>query len=129
MTSKLETFLNEHQIDVRRVVNASQELERLRPEDRKIRLLQKQARKKEDGKVPEGTGKPRSGRPVTTVGLGRALAGDKVPGPQKTRILKAVNHLLTQKKKDTVTIEQLFDVPPQNPPKPKAEAEEGAGES
>ena len=127
MPSKLETFLQENKIDPRRVISASKEIERLRPEDRRIRLQQSQARKSEEGKVPEGLGKPRSGRPVTQVGLTRALGGESIPGPQKTRILRAVNHILEQKKKGAVSIDTLFDVPPQNPPKPKAaEGEEAS---
>lgn len=128
MASKLESFLQNEKIDPRRVLNASKDIERLRPEDRKIRLTKAQARKSEDGKVPEGLDKPRSGRPVTKVGLDRALSGGNVPGPQKTRILRAINHILEQRKKDAVTIDTLFDVPVQNPPKPKAaegEATEG----
>jgi hypothetical protein len=128
MASKLESFLQNQKIDARRVLSASKEIERLRPEDRKIRLTKSQARKSEEGKVPEGLEKPRSGRPVTKVGLDRALAGGDVPGPQKTRILRALNHILAQRKKDAVTIDAIFDVPVQNPPKPKAaEGGEAAG--
>lgn len=127
MASKLESFLQEKKIDARRVLSASKEIERLRPEDRRIRLAQAQARKSEEGKKPEGLGKPRSGRPMTEGGLRRALSGESIPGPQKTRILRAVNHILGKRKQDPVTIDTLFDVPPQNPPKPKAaEGEEAA---
>ncbi|MEZ4444331.1 MAG: hypothetical protein R3B72_34980 [Polyangiaceae bacterium] len=125
MSSKLETFLSENKIDRRRLIAVSRDLERLRPGDRAIKLKQSQARKSEDGKKPDGLDKPRSGRPITEAGLRRALEGQSVPGPQKTRILRAVNHVLTQKKQDAVGIEALFDVSPLNPPKPKAEAAEG----
>ncbi len=128
--TKLKTFLDDNKIDQRRVLIASKQLEKLRAEDRKIKLTQAQARKSDDGKKPEGLDKPRSGRPVTEVSLNAALEGDKVSGPMKTRILRAVNRVLEQKKKDAVTIDTLFDVPPQNPPKPKAEeGEEAAAES
>jgi hypothetical protein len=121
MPSKLETFLGEKKIDPRRILAASHDLERLRPEDRRIRLTQRQARKSEDGKKPEGLGKPRSGKPVTEIGLSRALAGTPVSGPTKTRILRAVNRILEQKKQEAVTLTALFDQPP---PKPKAAKEE-----
>ena len=124
--TKLKTFLDDNKIDQRRVLIASKQLEKLRSEDRKIKLAQAKARRSDDGKKPEGLAKPRSGRPVTEVSLGAALEGDKVSGPMKTRILRAVNRVLEQKKKDAVTIDTLFEVPPQNPPKPKAE--EGGGE-
>lgn len=119
--TKLATFLEEHKIDQRRILSASNQIERLRSEDRAIRLTQAKARKSDDGKKPEGLAKPRSGRPITAIGLSNALEGKSVPGPQKTRILRAVNRILEQRKKDPVGIEALFDVPPQNPPKPKAE--------
>ncbi len=37
-----------------------------------------------------------------------ALAGAPVSGPTKTRILRAVNHLLEQKKQDKVDLKALF---------------------
>jgi len=125
--TKLKTFLDDNKIDQRRVLIASKQLEKLRREDRQIKLAQAKARKSDDAKAPEGLGKPRTGRPVTEVGLNSALEGDKVSGPMKSRILRAVNRVLEQKKKDPVTIDTLFDVPPQNPPKPKAEEGEGEG--
>jgi hypothetical protein len=121
MASKLETFLGEQKIDPRRIVAASRQIERLRPEDRRIKLAQRQARSNEDGKKPEGLGKPRSGRAVTENGLARALAGGDVSGPVKTRILRAVNRILEQRKKDAVALTALFDPPPH---KPKAQAEQ-----
>ncbi|MEM1032400.1 MAG: hypothetical protein AAF928_08070 [Myxococcota bacterium] len=121
--TKLKTFLADQGIDQRRLLIASKHLEKLRSEDRRIKLAQAKARKSDDGKLPEGLGKPRSGRPVTAVGLGAALEGKRVSGPMRTRILRAVNRILEQKKKDPVTLDVLFDVPKQNPPKPKAEAE------
>jgi len=131
MASKLETFLNENKIDTRRLLATSRQLERLRPEDRAIKLKQAQARKSEDAKKAEALPKPRSGRPVTERALRIALAGESVSGPQKTRILRAVNRVLEQRKKDPVGLHQLFDVPVINPPKPKAEepAEGGEGEA
>lgn len=109
MASKLETFLNDQKIDHRRVLTASRQAERLRPEDRAIRLKLKQARLKEDAKRPEGLAKPRTGRPVTKVALAKAMAGEKISGAAKTRILRAVNRVLEQRKKDAVTLDALFD--------------------
>lgn len=109
MASKLESFLNENKINDKRLIAASRQLERLRPEDRSIRLKQKQARKSEDGKKPEGLDKPRSGRALTAPGVARALRGDKVSGPMKTRILRAVNRILEQRKKPGVGLDALFE--------------------
>jgi len=111
MASKLETFLRDNEIDHRRLLVASQQAERLRPEDRKIKLVQRQARKSEDGKKPDDLAKPRSGRPVTPVGLRHALSGERLSGPAKTRILRAVNRILGQRKKKAVALDALFDAP------------------
>jgi hypothetical protein len=117
MASKLETFLSDNKIDHRRLLVASRQIERLRAEDRRIKLAQKQARKSEDAKKPEGLGKPRSGRALTPVGLKNALAGRMMSGAAKARLLRAVNSVLAAKKKDAVAIDALFD-----PPAPKAAA-------
>lgn len=124
MANKLETFLTENKITQNRLIVASRQIERLRPEDRSIKLKQSQARKSEDGKKPEGLAKPRSGRTLTAPGVERALRGDRVAGPMKTRILRAVNRVLEQRKKDAVTLDALFDITPKAPKK----AAEGADE-
>ncbi len=108
MQSKLETFLKEQKIDPRRVTVASRQIERLRPEDRAIRLALHQSRKSEDAKRPE-VSKPRSGRVVSKTTLARAFAGKKVSGPTKTRILRAVNRILEQRKGKPVSLGELFD--------------------
>ena len=106
---KLQTFLNDTKIDQRRVLSASRAIERLRPADRSIRLKLKQARMKEDAKRPEGIDKPRSGKPVSAPCMRRALAGERLSGATKTRILRAVNRILEQKKQDPATLTDLFD--------------------
>ena len=37
------------------------------------------------------------------------LAGEQVSGPVKTRILRALNHVLEQKKQDKVELAALFE--------------------
>ena len=104
--SKFAEFLASKKIDARRVRFASAALEKLRPEDRAIRLAR---RKKVEGKKVEGDKKkPRSGRPVTARAMSAALAGQRISGPQKTRLLRAINHILTQKKQDAVALDVLF---------------------
>jgi hypothetical protein len=115
MATKIDEFLKEKKIDPRRVLAASSDVERLRPEDRAIRLAKRVARKSEDqAKKKEGLAaqKPRSGRPVTQRAIDAALAGKQISGPQKTRILRAVNHLLEQKKLDKVELGALFEPTP-----------------
>ncbi len=119
MATKLESFLSSNKIDQRRLVAVSKRLERLQPEDRAIRLKQRQARKREDGKKPEGLAKPRSGRPVTPMSLKRAFQDERLSGPAKNRILRAVNHILETRKDKAVALDALFDAPA---PAAKAEA-------
>ena len=49
-----------------------------------------------------------SGRAITERSLSSALVGTTVSGPVKQRILRAVNYLLEQKKKDKVELKSLF---------------------
>ncbi|AKF04514.1 hypothetical protein [Sandaracinus amylolyticus] len=107
--SKLSDFLSTNKIDSRRVVLASKDIEQRTAEDRKL-VATKKAMK--DGKAEKDEAvlkqKPRSGRPVTGAAMTKALGGQTVSGPVKTRIVKAVNAVLTQKKKPEITLRDLF---------------------
>jgi hypothetical protein len=108
--SKFSDFLKTKKIDARRLVAVSKELEQLRPADRALKLLKTQAKagdEKAKAKL-EPKVKPRSGRAITQPTLDAALAGAEVNGPAKTRILRAVNTLLTTKKVAEVTLKDLF---------------------
>lgn len=114
MSTKFGTFISEKKIDPRRVIAASNEIERLRREDRMIRLAKRAARKSEDAaKKKEGADapKPRTGRPVTQRSINAALEGKPLSGPIKTRLLRAVNYLLEQKKQEKVDLKALFEAP------------------
>ena len=53
--------------------------------------------------------KPRSGRPVTPRLVAAAsTTGKLVSGPAKTRLLRAVNRILEQKKQPAVELRTLF---------------------
>jgi hypothetical protein len=115
MSSKFAQFLEKNKIDSRRLIAASQRIERLRPEDRALKLAKSRA--KSGGAAPaapEGDAeksapkKPRSGRPVTEQVLKAAEAGKPVPGPAKSRLLRALNHILTQKKQSPAELKSLF---------------------
>ncbi|HET9953142.1 MAG TPA: hypothetical protein VFQ61_01490 [Polyangiaceae bacterium] len=111
MASKFSEFLEQNKIDPRRLRAASRKLEGLRPEDRALRLAKRNAKKAEGGgadKGGEAKKKPRSGRPVTFRQLDAAKAGKPISGPAKTRLVRAVNAVLTQKKKDSVDLRALF---------------------
>jgi hypothetical protein len=110
--TKLADFLKKQKIDARRVIAASHDLEQLRFADRAIKQAKVTA-KGADEKAKEAAKelaakKPRSGRPVSTPQLDRALTGGELPGAAKTRILRAVNAVLTTKKKSEVTLRDLF---------------------
>jgi hypothetical protein len=109
MSSKFADFLSQNKLDRRRVILASKRIEALRPEDRRLRLEAKKkgadGAKEAEGEPPK---KPRSGRPVTRVLMDRAAAGKPVPGKAKQRLLRAVNRLMEQKKKDPVELGALF---------------------
>jgi hypothetical protein len=112
MSSKFAEFLEKNKIDARRVIAASRKLEQLRPEDRTIKLTKRLA-KKAGGGAPatgekEAPKKPRSGRPVTPRAIAAATAGKEVAGPTKTRIVRAVNLVLSQKKAEAVDLRALF---------------------
>jgi hypothetical protein len=111
-TNKLKSFLETNKLDSRRLLAVSHKLETLQREDRKIKLGKRKGKgdaeggeKKEAGEKPA---KPRSGRPVTQRALQAALTGGTISGPTKQRILRAVNYLLEQKKKDKVELKTLF---------------------
>ncbi|HEX4335856.1 MAG TPA: hypothetical protein VH062_08085 [Polyangiaceae bacterium] len=108
MASKFSEFLEGKKIDPRRVASASQSLEKLRPEDRALKLKHRLSKKAEGGEKAEAGTKPRSGRPVTPQLMSKAIAGKPLTGPGKTRLLRAVNRVLEQKKQEPVDIRALF---------------------
>ena len=107
--SKLGDYLTKNKIHPNRVVTASKEIERLQPPDREL-AAKKKAMK--DGKVDKDEAvlkqKPRSGRPVTGATMTKAIAGQTINGPTKTRIVRAVNAVLAQKKKGEIGLRDLF---------------------
>ncbi len=112
MATKFAEFLEANKIDTRRLLATSHKLEQLKAEDRRLKL---QKRRGGEDKAPAAEGeekkappKPRSGRPLTVPQLNAAKAGKSISGPTKTRLVRAVNHILAQKKKDPVDLRALF---------------------
>jgi len=112
MSSRFSEFLTNEKIDPRRVLVASRQLERLRPEDRQIRLKKKLSKKAGDAAAAaaetKDAPKRRSGRSVTPRLLSKAQAGSTLSGAQKTRLVRALNRVLEQKKKEPVDIRKVF---------------------
>jgi hypothetical protein len=112
MANKFAAFLQDNKIDPRRLIVASSEIEKLRPEDRKIKLAKRKAKKSGGAQAAPAEGekpaKPRSGRPVTAQLIAAASAGKPVSGPGKTRLLRALNRVLEQKKQSPVDLRAIF---------------------
>jgi hypothetical protein len=106
--SKLQNFLNEHKLNTKRLLAVSHNLEQHAREDRALKAARR-ANKKQEGGEKKEVAKPKSGRAVTPRALSAALVqGGTISGPTKQRILRAVNYLLEQKKKDKVELKTLF---------------------
>lgn len=113
MSSRFSEFLTNEKIDPRRLLVASRQLERLRPEDRQVRLKKRLGRKANDGAAPpadakDAAPKRRSGRTITPRLLEAAATGGPLSGAQKTRLLRALNRVLEQKKKEPIDIRKVF---------------------
>jgi hypothetical protein len=108
--TKFAGFIASKKLDARRILIASRKIEARKPEDRLIKLNKRLAKAAGDAPSdkPKETRKPRSGRPVTHRALKAALEGGTLSGPTKTRLLRAVNHLLEQKKQEPVDVRALF---------------------
>lgn len=107
--TKFAGYLKENKIDPVRVVYASEQIEKLTVADRKIRLTKRQTRGKDDEAAKAAKAlKPRSGRPVTTQLVTKALKGGDVTGAQKTRILRALSRIAEQKKLSAPELGNIF---------------------
>ena len=111
--SKFAQFIAARKLDPRRILAASHGMERLQLEDRIVKLNKRRAKKAAaDGggdNAAKETRKPRSGRPVTPRALDAAVRGAPLSGPTKTRILRAINHLLELKKENLEIVEVTVD--------------------
>jgi hypothetical protein len=112
--SRFSELLTNEKIDPRRLLVASAALEGLRPADRRAHFLKRRkkasgaaAAEKTEGEAAPAD-KPHSGRVVSRQLLSRAEKGLPLTGPEKTRLVRAVNRVLEQKKKEPVDIRKLF---------------------
>jgi hypothetical protein len=107
--TKFAQFIADRKLDPRRILAVSHRLEQMQAEDRLIRLNKRRARNAEaSDNAAKELRKPRSGRPVTRRAMDAAVGGREISGPTKTRILRAVNHLLELKKLEKVELRTLF---------------------
>lgn len=106
--SKLAQVLKDKKIDKRRLLAVSKRIERLRVEDRALKLAKRRKTGSEEEQKQVAATKPRSGRPVSPSALEQALNGGEITGPVKTRILRAVNSVLETRKQDALELSALF---------------------
>jgi len=112
MTTKFSKFIEESKIDPRRLVAVSVRLERLTEDDRQHIASAARARylatKKERENMKREPHKMHSKRPVSPAAIEAARVGKPLGGPTKTRMLRAVNHILAQRKQPPVELKTLF---------------------
>jgi hypothetical protein len=106
--SKFSDYLQTKKIDPRRILVASRDIENLRPADRSTRLAKKRAKGGDETAKEAAAAERRSGRAVSRPTLDRALTGATVSPAAKTRILRALQAVLTQKKLGEVALRDLF---------------------
>ena len=112
MATKFAKFLEDNKIIGLRLQSASAKIERLTTEDRafiaEVARKKSLAGRKNAASVVIEKKKIHTGRPVTSSLIDDASLGKPVSGPAKTRLLRAVNHVLEQRKKPVVAIKDLF---------------------
>ena len=105
--TKLAKLLSDKKINTARLLAVSHKLETLQAEDRTIKRNKRKPKEGDEAGAKE-TRKPRSGRPITPRAMDAALKGGTVSGPTKTRILRALNHILELKKQEKVDLRAIF---------------------
>lgn len=112
MATKFAKFLEDNKIIGLRLQAASTKVERRTQEDRAhladVARKRALAGRKNAGSVAVDKRKLHSGRPVTARLVDYASLGKPVSGPAKTRLLRAVNRILEQRKQPVVAIKDLF---------------------
>ncbi len=110
MSTKFAKFLEESKIDPRRLIAASQQLERLTREDREFIAVTARIKSLAGKKTPATVEKKKlhTGRYVSPALITAASVGKSVSGPAKSRVLRAVNRILEQRKLPAVELRALF---------------------
>ena len=108
--SKFEDYLAKAKINTHQLLATSKRIEKLQTEDRKIKLARKAVAggKPTDAHKELAAKKPRSGKKLTVPTLQKALSGKKLSKEAKKRVTRAVNKVLSQKKKGEATVADLF---------------------
>jgi hypothetical protein len=108
--SKLSEYLEKQKIDPRRILIASRQIERFTREDYAVRRARQVVKKGKptDAQKSLAEKRARSGRPVTRPSLDKALRGERISSTTRSRIVRALNRILSQKKKSEVSASDVF---------------------
>ena len=116
-------FLSSRNIDPKQILEVSRRLEAVNDEDRELIRKRAAKRRKDPKKSYEeaGIAKPRSGRPLREGHLEAALADRPVPGPVRTKFVRAVNAIIEKKGGEPVRAPEIFGgVPGRQGKKPRS---------
>lgn len=116
-------LLKSRNLEPSQILQTSSRLERVRNEDRDLirKRAEKRRRSPTKSYTDAGIAKPRSGRALRTGHLEAALADKPVPGPVRTKLLRAVNTLVEKRGGQPLRIPDLFGtVPGRQGKKPRA---------
>ena len=112
MATKFAQFLEDNKIPSPRLQSASTKIERLTTDDRayiaEVARKKSLAGRKNAASVTVEKKKLHSGRPVTPRLISYASLGKAVSGSAKTRLVRAVNRVLEQRKQPQITVRDLF---------------------
>jgi hypothetical protein len=109
--STLQKFFEDKKLTAKHVSVASRRIEAFKEGDDLLRSKRAAKRRNEpDKKYAElEIGKPNSGRGVSELAIGAALAGKPVARKVRSKILRAVNTILATKKQPAVDMKALFE--------------------
>jgi len=115
-------FIREKGLDAEQILRVSRRLESLTDEDRELMRKRAVKRRTAAGQSYEeaNIAKPRSGRPLRPGHLEAAMNDEPVPGPVRTKLVRAINAILEKKGQEPVRAPQLFgNVPGRQGKKPR----------
>lgn len=115
--------LESRSLTPKQILHVSSRLERVGNEDRELIRKRAEKRRRNPSKSYEelGIAKPKSGRILQPGHIEAALADRPVPGPVRTKLLRAVNSLVAKKGGEPLRTTDLFgNVPGKQGKKPRA---------
>jgi hypothetical protein len=106
--STFSDFLKSKNIPDAQIIGVSNAAESLTPADRILLAKRAEARKAEKKYTEDNIEKPRSGRGVKIESLTEAHEGKALPRKVRSKIVKAINTILTRRGQEAAKIDQIF---------------------